>query len=196
VKQGTNKVKKTKRRLHSQTDLNLKQQFERKTGIKLDGSHKPVIGPWDDPWLLAIKSADTWRDPDLPKNDVSKSDLRQLIELLRSDTELTREARDHFADLLGRHQLKSKPGGQQRPGYAGKSRAEEDIELQVELYHEMHNPKIRRSDQIAGMVQHFRLYHETTDPKINTDDQIAADEQKMANALDGKRGSSRRGRPG
>ncbi len=41
-------MKKTARRSRSRIDLDLREQFERKTGVKLDRRRKPVIGPWDE----------------------------------------------------------------------------------------------------------------------------------------------------
>jgi len=48
----------------------------------------------------------------------ARRDALPLIAILESDTPMTRTARRHVADMLRRHQLKRKPGGQATPAYA------------------------------------------------------------------------------
>jgi hypothetical protein len=58
-----------------------------------------------DCWVTALDAVD------------KRGDKEPLLKLLRSEHDLPREARVYLADLLARHQLKKKRGGQSVPAY-------------------------------------------------------------------------------
>lgn len=69
-----------------------------------------------DPWVSALEAIDKRRDKE------------PLIALLKSDRELSHEARAYLADLLDRYQLKKKRGGQSTAAY-DRSPADRVLEL-------------------------------------------------------------------
>ena len=71
-----------------------------------------------DPWITALEAID------------KRGDKGPLLALLKSEFDLPREARVYLADLLARHQLKKKGGGQTTPAY---DRTEVEIVLSLAI---------------------------------------------------------------
>jgi hypothetical protein len=80
-------------------------------------------------WLGNDTSLDCWVTA---FDDVDKrGDKGRLLDLLKSEHDLPREARFYLADLLARHELKKKRGGQSVPAY-DRSDTEQRLILAIE----------------------------------------------------------------
>lgn len=141
-------------------------------------------------WREAVEQAD-------------QGDLEALIALLQSEEVLGPEARDLVADLLKRHKLKKKRGGQATPAYR-MTPAEGRVHDQAAGVRYWKNKGLSNEAAIRAVLrddkrEEFELEHylDEKPPPTPTNqqlDEMVTDEeiQQLENFMDGRRGSSRR----
>jgi hypothetical protein len=116
----------------------------------------------DHAWLRALDAVDR------------RGDKAPLLKLLRSEAELTPTVRHYLTDLLERHNLRRRRGGQQTPAY-DRSLREGRICLALAEVREYVQSGMRVSDAVEEAAKRHRLSVE-----------------QVANAYNGRRGSTRR----
>ena len=114
----------------------------------LDDEETGPITPALEAWITALEAIDR------------KGDKEPLLNFLKSNRELSRDARIYLADLLARYQLKKKRGGQTKPAY-DRSEAEEMLALGINAVRYLVNPPTEalRTGKLVKMTVAMALDH-------------------------------------
>jgi hypothetical protein len=129
-------------------------------------------------WLPDVDQNAGWYEAlaaiDGRRQDKAPQDKAPLLALLRSDSELPATVRHHLADLLERHELRRRRGGQQVPSY---DRSDAEAALHSAI------------SQARDYVQNGMSVSDALEKAAESN---CVDRDKLDNAYAGQRGSTRR----